>query len=377
MGQGMTTALEQEDINDLMESFQELAQESELYLEKINCDNSDLEDLNGLFRAIHTIKGNAAMFGARVIVDYTHSLEEVVDAIRGEQLSTTSMVCESLLLGLDRLKDLHEREFYGQTHENLHERELEHLFAELSEAKENTITHICHEIMELLGAGFVLNDASLQEAESVLADVNENITCEPKPEGKSKSNFDLDFFKEIGHQVDKQSQYWTSRSDSLLRWALKMNQFSAEPIDEQQLTAAVYMHDVGMSYISAQTLDKREALTEEERQEIKQHPLWSYNYLIRIQGWHEAATIVLEHHERIDGQGYPLGIKGNLIHRGAKILSIIDAYFSITHGRADRAHRKSIVRAICEINARKGTQFDGKWVNIFNDIIKSELKELN
>lgn len=367
--------IEQDEVDELMVSFTELAHDCEHYLENITCGDGELDELNGLFRAIHSIKGNAAMVGAKVLVGYTHSLEEVVDAIRGGQLVPTPIVCESLLLGLDRLKDLHEREFFGQMHENLHERELEHLFTELAEAEGEEITHTCQDVVELLGAGFIYQETLPKQKPKDEGKVEEFLSCITRPEGKSKLEFDLDFFEELALQVDRQSQFWVGRSEKLLSWALKMNDLGDQRINRTQLSAAVYMHDIGMSYISGQTLDKSGRLSEREREEIKRHSMWGYEYLIRVQGWDEAATIVLEHHERIDGLGYPLGIDGHLIHQGAKILAVIDAYFSITNGRADRANRRSIVRAICEINARKGSQFDEHWVNIFNDVIKEELKE--
>ena len=367
--------LDQDDIDEIISSFREQVQDCERFLADISSGSSEPEDLNSLFRALHCIKGNAAMVGATVLVNYTHSLEEVVDAIRGDLLSPTSTLCEALLLGLDRLGDLHERELCGQSFDNLQEKELEQLFSELSGARDEDISLICKEVIELFGAGFI--DQNTFEQQVVADDdavITETLSCVTRPAGSSKLEFDLDFFKELALQVDKQSQFWVGRSQALLSWALKMNDLCDKPINSDQLAAAVYMHDIGMSYISALTLDKSGTLTEQEKQEIKQHPLWGYNYLIRIEGWDEASTIVLEHHERVDGQGYPLGIKGDLIHPGAKILAILDAYYSITHDRADRASRKSIVRAICDINARKGSQFDENWVNIFNDVIKNELK---
>jgi len=371
----MNMQVEQEDIDEVLNSFREQVSDCERCLETIACGDAEIDELNGLFRAIHCIKGNAAMIGFKVLVDYTHSLEEVVDAIRGGQITPNSLVCESLLLGLDRLRDLHERELAGQEFDNLHERELEHLFTELAAVDSDDTASLCHEVMELLGAGFVHQQTLSVSDSPSQTNIEHVVTCLTKPEETSKPEFDLTFFKELALQVDRQSQFWHGRSEKLLRWALKMNALSECPIDQKQLSVAVYMHDIGMSFISAQVLDKSAKLTDAEKLEIKQHPMWGYNYLIRVQGWDEAATIVMEHHERVDGGGYPLGIKGDLIHPGAKILAIIDAYFSITNGRADRASRRSIVRAICEINARKGSQFDEQWVNIFNDVIKLEIKE--
>ncbi len=359
--------IDEESATEVLESFKELSNEVEIYLDRIACDDAEIDNLNGLFRAIHSIKGNAAMVQLKTIVNYTHSLEEVIDAIRGDIIQPNTQIVEALQLGFDRLRDLHERELMGYQFDNLNEVELGTLYSNLANADESTSSNICREICSILAAGFV-NEAYEEAIET------EEIECLTIPDTHTKGSFDLEFFKELAIQVDKQSIYWDGRSETLCDWALKMNGLGGSKINSDQLAAAVYLHDIGMSFVTVNTLEKSENLSENEIEEIRQHPHWGYNYLIRIKGWDEAATMVLEHHERIDGKGYPYGNKGKLIHDGAKILAIIDAYFSITNGRADRANRRSIVRAISEINARKGSQFDEIWVEIFNQMIKEELR---
>ena len=363
--------IDSDSATELLESFSELGNEVEIYLDRIACEAAETDSLNGLFRAIHSIKGNAAMLQLKTIVDYTHSLEEVIDAIRGDILVPTAQIVEALQLGFDRLRDLHERELLGYQFDNLNEADLGRLYSDLAQAKQSLAADICTEIVDILGAGFV-NDVP-SEPQDVLPDIDYKVECLTKPISQTKGSFDLEFFKEIAQQIDRQSQFWHGRSETLCGWANKMNMLAGSIIDPDQLTAAVYLHDMGMSFVSCNTLEKSDNLTSAELEEIRQHPLWGYNYLIRIRDWDEAATMILEHHERIDGLGYPYGNKGSVIHNGAKILAIIDAYFSITNGRADRANRRSIVRAISEINARKGSQFDEKWVQIFNQMIREEL----
>ena len=361
--------IDAESASDVLDSFRDLSNEIEIYLDRISCGDTEIDNLNALFRAIHSIKGNAAMIQLTCIVNYTHSMEEVVDALRAYALPASTRVAEALQLGLDRLRDLHDRELLGHEFDNLHEHELEELFSNLAKAEGSNVEEICLCVVDILGAGFLHEPVQPDEITEPIV-----ISCVTTPEEHNKKSFDLQFFKELALQVDRQSPYWNQRTETLLGWAHKMNEMADMPINTDQLSAAVYMHDIGMSFIRNSTLSKSEDLSAEEIEEIHQHPLWGYNYIVRINGWDEAATMILEHHERIDGKGYPNGNKGHLIHDGAKILAIIDAYFSITHGRADRTNRRSIVRAISEINARKGTQFDDRWVEHFNALIKNELK---
>jgi HD-GYP domain-containing protein (c-di-GMP phosphodiesterase class II) len=93
--------------------------------------------------------------------------------------------------------------------------------------------------------------------------------------------------------------------------------------------------------------------------------------LNKMQKWDEAATITYQHHERVDGKGYPEGLTENQIHDGAKILSIIDAFDAITQSRAYAASvKRPFIRAVLEINSQVGTQFSSVWVERFNLIVK-------
>ncbi len=105
------------------------------------------------------------------------------------------------------------------------------------------------------------------------------------------------------------------------------------------------------------------------------HPGWGGDWLRRVPGWESAAEMVLAHHEHEDGQGYPRRLRGEAIVPGAKILAILDAYYAMIHQRADRAHKRSILRAVTEINACAGSQFSPEWVGVFNQVIRQEARE--
>ena len=88
--------------------------------------------------------------------------------------------------------------------------------------------------------------------------------------------------------------------------------------------------------------------------------------------WDQASYIVLEHHEREDGLGYPAGLTGAHICPGAKILAIVDAFEARTHERAYSTNlKRPFVRAVLEINRCAGTHFDPNWVNVFNEVGRS------
>jgi HD-GYP domain-containing protein (c-di-GMP phosphodiesterase class II) len=97
------------------------------------------------------------------------------------------------------------------------------------------------------------------------------------------------------------------------------------------------LHDIGKGKIDPEILNKKEALNGEEFEEIKKHPLYSYQLAEEMTGLNDNILKgILMHHEKEDGTGYPLGIKGDQINEFAKIVSICDIYDAMTSNRSYR-----------------------------------------
>ncbi len=130
------------------------------------------------------------------------------------------------------------------------------------------------------------------------------------------------------------------------------------------LQKASILADTGKIEIAQGILNKPGTLTEQEWAEMKRHPEFGYNFLISMRPLRDAGEIVLAHHERYDGQGYPRGLRGEEIPMGARIFTIADAYTAMT---SDRPHRKKITHevAIKEILRNSLTQFDPEVVRAF------------
>ncbi len=120
----------------------------------------------------------------------------------------------------------------------------------------------------------------------------------------------------------------------------------------RKLAEGALFHDVGKVLIDESILMKKGRLTEEEYEEIKKHPVLGYNIIKdRTEMSDESKSIVLLHHERLDGSGYPFGLKSNEITESAKIVSVADVYDALT---AERCYRKSF----SNFNAYKIMKFD-------------------
>lgn len=147
---------------------------------------------------------------------------------------------------------------------------------------------------------------------------------------------------------------------------LKLNQRQLE-----NLKYAALLHDVGKVGIPINILVKKEKLTEEEWQIIKEHPQKGADIVRQIIGFDEIAEIIKQHQERIDGKGYPQGLSKDQIKKEATIISVVDAFDAMT---SDRPYRKALTKeeAIKELQVNAGTQFDSEVVKAFTEIIQSE-----
>jgi response regulator RpfG family c-di-GMP phosphodiesterase len=141
------------------------------------------------------------------------------------------------------------------------------------------------------------------------------------------------------------------------------------------MARAAFLHDIGKMAIPDSILRKPGPLDNDEKQIIRTHCDIGYNVLIRIPFLRDAAEIVLAHHEFFDGTGYPRGLRDEQIHRGARIISVANAFDAmLTDWPYRNALAMSHVRE--EIRRCAGTQFDPKIVDVFLSIPEQHWLEL-
>ncbi len=147
--------------------------------------------------------------------------------------------------------------------------------------------------------------------------------------------------------------------------AEKMN-LSKEQIEGVQLAGTV--HDIGKMQIPIEVLSKSDKLTELELDMIKSHPQAGFDILKTIEFQCPVAEYVLQHHERMDGSGYPFGLSSNNITIEAKILSVADVVDAIG---PHRPYRKAlgIEVALQEISNNKGVLYDPDVVGACLDVV--------
>jgi putative nucleotidyltransferase with HDIG domain len=143
-------------------------------------------------------------------------------------------------------------------------------------------------------------------------------------------------------------------------------------LDEKQIESLKYaslLHDAGKADIPLEILTKTTKLTAEEYGIIKRHPVRGAQILRPIQILRPVIQIIMHHHEKYDGTGYPSRLKKGQIPQGARIMAVADAFEAMVYGRPYR-ERMDIAAAIKEIKKKSGTQFDPKVVEAFLKITK-------
>jgi len=137
----------------------------------------------------------------------------------------------------------------------------------------------------------------------------------------------------------------------------------------ENVKRAAVLHDLGKVGIEGSILSKKGRLTPKEREVIKTHPSIAAEILREIRALRGAIPAILYHHERYDGEGYPLGLKGEEIPLSARIVAIADVYQALI---SDRPYRKAYKRekALEIISKEAGKQFDPKIVKLFLEVIK-------
>jgi len=183
----------------------------------------------------------------------------------------------------------------------------------------------------------------------------------------------LNTAKALANAIEANDNYTRGHCDRVRYYAMKMAY--ALKIREQDLNDlefASMLHDIGKLGVPTEILNRPHQLSEKEFEAVKRHPRIGFEILEGIPFLEECRLILLQHHERVDGTGYPDGIPGDQIHFSSKILSIVDAYDAMTSSRPYRSKPLSCEAALLELERSKGTQFDEALTDFFITMVRSE-----
>jgi len=349
--------LDQEIIKDFSECLRENIDAIENCINLLDTEN-DPELIHRLFRDMHSFKGNCRMVELDPVAKPIHALEELVSEMRQGTRTYESIYGDFFMSIILRIEAMIQS--LSRTGEVMGEPQV--LMLEL--------------INEVLACESGQDNAAVNKALNSLASASreasqqQDIATRETTQTQEPIN-DLTFFKTLSSQLDELGIYKTGRTEAILDLCLRTNKELDEPVCSEQLTAAVYIHDIGMAFVPCTILEKPSKLDQDELKIIENHINVGTQMLKKIPGWEVASEIVNQHHERFNGSGYPKGLSGENINPGAMILALADTFYAVTHERADRSFKKSLFSATSMINGETGRLFNPSYVEAFNNTIRN------
>lgn len=163
--------------------------------------------------------------------------------------------------------------------------------------------------------------------------------------------------------IDAKTPFTYRHSANVARYAVAIaTSLGANTDRSRTVLRAGLLHDIGKLGVSNRILDKPAALTEQERREVQKHPRWTLQILERVPAFRAFAAASAQHHERLDGRGYPWGLPAERLDVTSRVLAIADVYEALT---ADRPYRGGmpVDRVLTIMREDRGTAFDPRLLD--------------
>ncbi|WP_071393449.1 HD-GYP domain-containing protein [Bacillus tuaregi] len=181
----------------------------------------------------------------------------------------------------------------------------------------------------------------------------------------------------LAKALDSRDTYTRNHSESVAKYSIAIaREMNLSKEQCKAVRIGGLLHDIGKIGIPEHILKKPAKLTDEEYVVIKMHPTIGYKMIEHVQAFRQNGVldIVRYHHERFDGRGYPLGIKGKEIPLLARIVAVADAFDAMSSKRVYR-DQLALKHALNEIRKNKGSQFDPEVVDAFLCLFEQEGKK--
>ena len=202
------------------------------------------------------------------------------------------------------------------------------------------------------------------------AAVEENVhLCE------TLANTYFDTVQAFSTAIDAKDVYTRGHSLRVARYSSALAlRLQLDPKTVAGIRIGAYLHDIGKIVLDRSLLNKPERLSDDERREVAYHPLVGDDVLSAVSfPWPEVRSVVRSHHERMDGNGYPDGLRGSQIPVPVRVLALADAFDAMTSNRPYR-NRMPLDLALAELVRCSGEQFDTAVVRAFLKQCRGELE---
>jgi putative nucleotidyltransferase with HDIG domain len=187
--------------------------------------------------------------------------------------------------------------------------------------------------------------------------------------GKQLASFQVGMLSAMLRTLDLRDQMTARHSAAVARYSRAIAQRAGFSRREEELVhIAALLHDIGKFILPDRILKANVPLTDEDWMLIKRHPQQGARVVSSLDGYGPVADVILAHHERIDGKGYPRGLSGEEIPELARIISVADTYDVMTARDSYRTPMSS-EDAIAELRRVAGKQLDARFVEVFIELL--------
>ncbi len=172
--------------------------------------------------------------------------------------------------------------------------------------------------------------------------------------------------------IEAKDPYTKGHTERVASYSIALaNRLRLDEDDLRRIMFAALMHDIGKMGVLDEIVNKPGALTEEEWELMRQHPVTGSELVEKMEFLNGTSDIVRHHHESWNGRGYPDGLRGDGIPLGARIVTVADSFDAMT---TDRPYRKalSVDEAVRRLEKAAGIQFDPELVRVFVQYIREK-----
>jgi len=189
---------------------------------------------------------------------------------------------------------------------------------------------------------------------------------------KQLASFQVGMLSAMLRTLDLRDQMTARHSAAVARYSRAIAQRAGYSRQEEELVhIAALLHDIGKFILPDRILKANVPLTDEDWMLIRRHPQQGARVVSSLDGYGPVAEIILAHHERIDGKGYPRGLAGDDIPELARIISVADTYDVMTARDSYRTPTSSY-EAIQELRRVAGKQLDARFVEVFIELLEGK-----